>query len=113
MQVAGEVQIKDGHTIIPAQKYLELRVPREEWIKMNPIEIFNELEVFVGKTDDTTSILNAIESAVEILEQKLARGGALFFQMRRTAESWKKQAGNIEELQYTIKDWKARAQALT
>jgi hypothetical protein len=32
--------------------------------------------------------------------------------MRRTADGWKKQPGNIEELKYTIKDWKGRAQAL-
>ena len=57
-------------------------------------------------------MVNAIETAVEMIEQKLARSGALIFQMRRTADSWKKQAGNVEELQYTIKDWKGRAQAL-
>lgn len=112
LQVAGELQIRDGNTVLPAQKYLELKVPKEDWLKLDPVDIFDQLEIFVGKTDDATSIENAIETAVEILEQKLARGGALIFQMRRTSESWKKQTESIEDLQYTIKEWKSRAQAL-
>jgi chromosome segregation ATPase len=112
LQAAGEVQIRDGNTVLPAQKYLELKVPKDVWASMEPTEIFQELEEFVGKTDDKASIVDAMETAVEILEQKLARSGALIFQMRRTSEAWKRSAGSVEELQYTIKDWKGRAQAL-
>lgn len=112
LQVAGEVQVRDGNTVLPPSKYLELKVPKDQWSSMEPTDIFQELEEFVAKTDDTSSIVSAIETAVEIIEQKLARSGTLIFQMRRTADSWKKQGGNIEELQYTIKDWKSRAQAL-
>ncbi|MGY5872014.1 MAG: hypothetical protein RTV72_07225 [Candidatus Thorarchaeota archaeon] len=112
LQAAGEIQVRDGNTVLPAKKYLELKVPKEHWASIEPVDIFQELEEFVGKTDDTSSVVNAIETAVEMIEQKLARSGALIFQMRRTADSWKKQAGNVEELQYTIKDWKGRAQAL-
>jgi len=112
LQAAGEVQVRDGNTILPAQKYLEVEVPKDQWSSMEPADIFQELEEFIVKTDDTPSIVSAIETAVEIIEQKLARSGALIFQMRRTANSWKKQGGNVEELQYTIKDWKGRAQAL-
>ncbi|TFG30196.1 hypothetical protein EU528_08520 [Candidatus Thorarchaeota archaeon] len=112
LQAAGEVQIRDGNTILPAQKYLELKVPKDRWLTIEPVEVFQELEEFVGKTDDIASIVSAMEAAVEIIEQKLARSGALIFEIRRTADSWKKQPGNVEELQYTIKDWKGRAQAL-
>lgn len=112
LQAAGEIQIRDGNTILPAQKYLELKVPKDAWMAMEPTLVFQELENFVGKTDDTASIVDAMETAVEIIEQKLARSGALIFQMRRTADAWKKQPGSVEELQYTIKDWKGRAQAL-
>ena len=112
LQAAGEIQIRDGNTVLPAQKYLELKVPKDAWMSMNPVDVFQELEEFVTKTDDTASIVDAIETAVEIIEQKLARSGALIFQMRRTGDTWKKQGGNIQELQYTIKDWKGRAQAL-
>ncbi|MHA1135518.1 MAG: hypothetical protein ACTSSE_03450 [Candidatus Thorarchaeota archaeon] len=112
LQAAGEIQIRDGNTVLPAQKYLELKVPKDTWMSMEPTDIFQELEDFVAKTDDTASIVDAMEAAVEIIEQKLARSGALIFQMRRTADAWKKQSGNVEELQYTIKDWKGRAQAL-
>jgi len=112
LQVVGEIEIKEGTTVIPSKKYRELRVPRDEWMTMEPDAIFAGLEEFLGKTDDQGSIGKALETAVEILEQKLARGGALVFQMRRTADSWRKQAGNIEELQYTIKDWRARASSM-
>jgi len=112
LQIAGEVEIKEGTTVIPAKHYRELRVPRDEWMTMEPDTIFEGLEEFLGKTDDQGSIVDALETAVEILEQKIARGGALVFQMRRTADSWRKEAGNIEELQYTIKDWRARARSM-
>ena len=112
LQVAGEIEIRDGTTVIPAKKYRELSVPRESWLRMEPDAIFAGLQEFLGKTDDQESIANALETAVEILEQKLARGGALVFQMRRTADSWSKQRGNIEELRYTIKDWRGRANSL-
>ena len=112
LQIAGEVEIKDGTTVIPAKKYRELVVPRDAWAAMDPDAIFVGLEEFLGKTDDQVSIANALDTAVEILEQKLARGGALVFQMRRTVDSWRKQAGNIEELQYTVKDWRARASSM-
>lgn len=113
LQVAGEIEVKDGTTVIPAKKYRELVVPRDSWMNMEPDAVFAGLEEFIGKTDDQGSIANALDTAVEILEQKLARGGALVFQMRRTVDSWRKQAGNIEELQYTIKDWRARASSMT
>jgi hypothetical protein len=112
LQVSGEVEIKDGSTVIPARKYRELTVPREDWMDMEPDAIFAGLEEFIEKTDDQGSVANALDTAVEILEQKLIRGGALVFQMRRTVESWRKQAGNIEELKYTIKDWRARANSM-
>jgi len=112
LQVAGEIEIREGTTVIPAKKYRELSVPRDAWMTMEPDAIFVGLEEFLGKTDDQGSIANALVTAVEILEQKLARGGALVFQMRRTADSWNKQKGNIEELQYTIKDWRVRANSM-
>jgi hypothetical protein len=112
LQAAGEIQVRDGSTILPAQKYLELKVPKDAWYSMDPVDVFQELEEFVGKTDDSASIVDALETAVDIIEQKLARSGALVFQMRRTADGWKKQPGNVEELQYTVKDWKGRAQSL-
>ncbi len=113
LQVNGEIEIKDGNTVIPAKKYRELQVPKDQWNTMEPDAVFAGLEEFIGKTDDTSSIVNALETAVEILEQKLARGGAFVVQMRRTADSGKKQEGNLEELQYSIKDWRARAQSMT
>jgi hypothetical protein len=113
LQVAGEIEIKDGTTAIPTKKYRELRVPRDDWLSMSPDAIFGGLEEFLSNTDDQGSIVSALVIAVEILEQKLTRGGALVFQMRRTADMWKKQAGNREELLYTIRDWRLRANSMT
>jgi len=112
LQNAGEVEVKDGSIVLPAKKYREIQVPREEWFAMEPDAIFESLEEFLIKTDDQESIVNALETAVEILEQKLARGGALVFQMRRTADSWKKQIGSVEELRYMIRDWRGRANSM-
>jgi len=112
LQAIGELEIKDGSTVIPGKKHREVKVPRDVWLAMEPDAIFESLEDFIGRTNDQSSIVNALETAVEILEQKIARGGALVFQMRRTADSWKKQMGNVEELQYTIKDWRKRASSM-
>jgi myosin heavy subunit len=112
LQVAGEIELTDRKTVIPARKYREVKVPTHQWMEMDPDDVFVSLEEFIGETDEPVSIANAIETAVEILEQKLTRGGAMVFQMRKTADSWKKQAGNREELQYTIREWRGRAQAM-
>jgi hypoxanthine phosphoribosyltransferase len=112
LQVAGEIELTNGKTVIPAMKYREIKVPTNQWMQMDPDDVFVGLEEFIGKTDEPISIVKALETAVEILEQKLTRGGAMVFQMRKTADSWKKQAGNREELQYTIREWRGRAQAM-
>jgi chromosome segregation ATPase len=112
LQAEGEVEIKDGNNVLLASKYREVKVPREEWMQLDPTAVFEKLEEFVTKTDDNKSIILALETAVDVLEQKLARGGALIFQMRKTADSWKRQPSSTEDLQYTIRDWKARAQLL-
>jgi len=111
LHAEGEIELRDGNDILPASKYRELKVPREEWMRLDPTLVFEKLEEFVTRTDDNNSIVLAIETAVDALEQKLARGGALIFQMRKTADSWRKQTGNTEELRYTVRDWKARALA--
>ena len=112
LQAAGEVEIRDGSTIIPARKYREVKVSVEEWKNLDPLAIFDSLEGIIGRTEDCESIVSAIEAAVDILEQKMTRGGTLVFEMRRTANSWKKRAGDVQELQYKIREWKARAQSL-
>ena len=113
LQAAGEVEIGDGNTIIPAKKYREVKVPVEEWRNLDPLAIFDSLEGIIGRTEGGESIISAIEAAVDILEQKMSRGGTLVFEMRRTANSWKKKEGDVQELQYKIREWKARAQSLS
>ncbi|MFW9960335.1 MAG: hypothetical protein ACFFDV_04920 [Candidatus Thorarchaeota archaeon] len=112
LQAEGEIEVREGNNILLASKYRELKVPKEEWTQLDPALVFEKFEEFVARTDDNNSIVVAIETTVEVLEQKLARGGALIFQMRKTADSWKRQTGNIEELRYTVREWKARALAL-
>jgi hypothetical protein len=34
LQVNGEIEIKDGSTVIPAKKYRELQVPKNQWNQM-------------------------------------------------------------------------------
>ncbi|NOR38058.1 MAG: hypothetical protein GQ580_00550 [Candidatus Thorarchaeota archaeon] len=113
LQADGEVEIRDGNTIIPARKYREVKVPVEEWKNLDPLAIFDSLEGIIGKTEEGEGIVSAIEAAVDVLEQKMSRGGTLVFEMRRTADSWKKKEGNVQELQYKIREWKARAQSLS
>ncbi|MFX1260751.1 MAG: hypothetical protein ACFFAZ_01560 [Promethearchaeota archaeon] len=112
LQAAGEIEIRDGSTVIPREKYREAKIPVEEWKTWDPMDIFDSLEDLVGRTEGHKSISKAIVAAVDILEQKIARGGALVFQMRKTADLWKKSEGNIEELQYAIREWKGRALSL-
>ncbi|MHA2042035.1 MAG: hypothetical protein ACW975_09250 [Candidatus Thorarchaeota archaeon] len=112
LQAAGEIEIRDGNTVIPGEKYRVAKIPVEEWKTWDPPDIFDSLEDIVGKTEGHEAIAKAIEAAVDILEQKLARGGALVFQMRKTANLWKKSDNNVEELRYTVREWKGRAMSL-
>ncbi|MFX0108002.1 MAG: hypothetical protein ACFE7R_06950 [Candidatus Hodarchaeota archaeon] len=112
LQAAGEVELREGHTIVPAEKYRATRIPIEEWQSWNPPDILDSLEEIVGGTEGHEGIAKAIQAAVDILEQKLARGGALVFQMRKTAGTWERTQGNVEELQYTIREWKGRVLSL-
>jgi chromosome segregation ATPase len=112
LQATGDVEIRDGTTVIPGKKYREVEPPKEEWEKSTPAEIFDSLEDIVGRTEGNESVARALETAVDILEQKMSRGGALVFEMRKAVGTWKKQAGNVEELQYTIREWKSRASSL-
>ncbi|MHA2192509.1 MAG: hypothetical protein ACXAAR_03685, partial [Candidatus Thorarchaeota archaeon] len=79
LQAAGEIEIRDGNTVIPGEKYRVAKIPVEEWKTWDPPDIFDSLEDIVGKTEGHEAIAKAIEAAVDILEQKLARGGALVF----------------------------------
>lgn len=112
LQASGELVLKEGNIIIPAQKYRETKIPIEDWKNMLPSEIFDSLESIVEKAEGGETIVEALENAVDIIEQKLSRGGSMIFQMRRTAGDWKRKEGNVEELRYTIRDWKSRAESL-
>ncbi|MBD3406384.1 MAG: hypothetical protein GF411_09760 [Candidatus Lokiarchaeota archaeon] len=112
LQSAGEVELREGTTAIPGKKYREVKIPAEEWKTWEPSDIFDNLEDIVEKAEGTENIVKALETAVDILETKMARGGALIFQMRRTAGAWRKKEGDREELKYTIREWKGRAEAL-
>jgi chromosome segregation ATPase len=109
LQAAGEVELEDEHTVVPAARYREVKIPSDEWQSSDPPDIFDSLVDVVGRTEGSEGIVEALEIAVDILEQKLSRGGSLVFEMRRTAGSWRSRPGDIEELQYKIRDWKARA----
>ncbi|MHA1577150.1 MAG: hypothetical protein ACTSU3_07300 [Candidatus Thorarchaeota archaeon] len=113
LQTAGEVQLIDGVTVIPAIKYREVKIPDVEWKEMEPTEIFDSLEELVGKAEGKENVVEALEKSVDVLEQKMSRGGALIFQMRRMASTWSSKEGSVEELQYTIREWKARAISLS
>ena len=109
LQSISEVEIKNDHSVVPGRKYRDVTIPVDNWKNLEPQEIFDSLEETIGRMSDKESVSKAIEAAVDILEQKLARGGALVFEMRRTADNWKKIEGNTEELRYLVREWKGRA----
>lgn len=112
LQAAGQVEMKDEHTVIPAAHYRETKIPKEDWEQSQPAELFDKLEEIIGQIEGHEGIVKALEVAVDILEQKLSRGGSLIFEMRKTAGAWQKKPGDIEELRYQIREWKGRALSL-
>ncbi|TFF92302.1 hypothetical protein EU545_01410 [Candidatus Thorarchaeota archaeon] len=112
LQKTDEVEVQDGQMVIPSKKYRVAQIPVEKWETADPVQIFDELEEIIGKTEGHENIAEAVERAVDFLEQKLARGGALVFEMRRTANKWKAGPADAKGLQYKIKEWKSRALAL-
>ncbi|NHJ13890.1 MAG: hypothetical protein EAX95_09435 [Candidatus Thorarchaeota archaeon] len=113
LEAAGEVEVKGEANVIPGRKYREITIPVEDWVNADQTFVFDSLEEVIGKMSDNEAISKALENAVDVLEQKLPRGGALIFQMRKTADLWSKKDGNKEELLYTIREWKGRASSLT
>ncbi|TFG14792.1 hypothetical protein EU537_02300 [Candidatus Thorarchaeota archaeon] len=109
----GEIEMEDSNTVIPGEKYRKANIPLEEWRASQPEYIFNSLEEVVMKLHGPEAISDALGKAVDILEQKLARGGAIIFQMRRAANDWEKGGKNAEDLQYQIREWKSRALSLS
>lgn len=112
LQVEDEVELGPNNVVIPAKKYREAQIPIEQWQRASPDTIFDDLDQIVERTEGHENIAKALETAVDILEQKLARGGALIFEMRRTANAWNSKPGDIQDLQYKIRQWKSRAQAM-
>ncbi len=112
LQSAGEVEIREGDIVIPGKKYREIDVPVEKWKSAAPAQVFVDLEQLVARAEEHETVAKIIGAAVEVLEQKIPRAGALVFQMRKTANGWRTTQGNIDELRYTIREWKARALAL-
>jgi chromosome segregation ATPase len=109
LQTVGELEMKDSNTVIPAKKYREVAVPADSWKTMRPAEIFDSLEEIVDKAEGKDTIVEALEKAVDILEQKMTSGGTLIFQMRRAAGDWRRKEGSVDELKYQIRDWRTRA----
>ncbi len=112
LQNAEEIEVQDGQMVIPSKKYRVAPIPLDKWKTAEPVQIFDELGTIISKTEGHENIAEAVEKAVDILEQKLARGGALIFEMRRTANKWKSKPADIDGLQYKVREWKQRAMAL-
>jgi hypothetical protein len=104
-----EIEMADSNTVIPGEKYRKANIPLEDWKASEPEHIFNSLEEVVAILHGPEAIGDALGKAVDILEQKLARGGAIIFQMRRAANDWEKGGQDVEDLQYQIREWKRRA----
>ncbi len=109
LQNAEEIEVQDGQMVVPSKKYRVAPIPLDKWKTAEPVQIFDELGEIIGKTEGHENIAEAVEKAVDILEQKLARGGALIFEMRRTANKWRSKQADIEGLQYKVREWKQRA----
>ncbi len=106
---AGELEFKDAQTVVLGRKYTEVEVPTAAWQTASPAEIFDSLVDIIGRTDEPAVVARALEEAADALEQQLSRGGALMFEMRRTASSWRSAGGDTESLKYKVREWKMRA----
>ncbi len=109
LEAEGEIEMESSNTVIPGEKYRKANIPLEEWRASQPEDIFNSLEEVIARLHGPEAISDALGKAVDILEQKLARGGAIIFQMRRAANDWEKGGEDAENLQYQIREWKTRA----
>jgi len=109
LEAEGEIEMEGSNTVIPGEKYRKANIPLEEWRASQPEDIFNSLEEVITRLHGPEAISDALSKAVDILEQKLARGGAIIFQMRRAANDWEKGGEDAEDLQYKIREWKTRA----
>jgi len=108
----NELEQIDPNTVMIGAKLREVSVPEEKWRKLSVDELFDEFIKYAKRVKNKDLIASAIEILVAILEEHLSRPGVLIFQMRRAADTWRRSGGDLQELEYTARDWKARAKSL-
>ncbi len=108
----NELEQIDPNTVMIGAKLREVSVPEEKWRQLSIDDLFEEFVKYAKRVKNKDLISSAIETLVAILEDHLSRPGVLIFQMRRTADTWRRSGGDLQELEYTARDWKARAKSL-
>jgi hypothetical protein len=87
----------------------ELKLPPvEEWRGMTIDKVFDEVAKYCILVRSPDLIAQALQVLKDNVEEKVRSRGTFIFDIGKEIQQWKKGAGNMDELQFRLRDWKSR-----
>jgi len=83
--------------------------PVEEWRGMTVDKVFDEVEKYCILVKTPDLIAQALQALKDDVEEKVRTRGTFVFDIGKEIQQWKKGAGNLQGLQFKLRDWKTRA----
>ena len=83
--------------------------PTEEWRRMSIDKVFDEVEKYCLLVKSPDLISQALQSLKDNVEEKVRTRGTFVFDIGKEIQQWKKGIGNLQDLQFKLRDWKSRA----
>jgi len=83
--------------------------PVQEWRGMTIDKIFDEVEKYCILVKTPDLITQALQALKDNVEEKVRTRGTFVFDIGKEIQQWKKDVGNLRELQFKLRDWKSRS----
>jgi hypothetical protein len=83
--------------------------PADEWRRMTIDKVFDEVEKYCLLVKNPELISQALQSLKDNVEEKVRTRGTFVFDIGKEIQQWKKGVGNLQDLQFKLRDWKSRA----
>jgi hypothetical protein len=83
--------------------------PIEEWRGMTIDKVFDEVEKYCTLVRSPDLIGQALQTLKDLVEEKVRSRGTFVFDIGKEIQQWRRGLGNLQDLQFRLRDWKSRA----
>jgi hypothetical protein len=83
--------------------------PVAEWRTMTIDKVFNEVEKYCILVRSPDLISQALQALKDFVEEKVRSRGTFIFDISKEIQQWKRGAGNLQDLEFKLRDWNSRA----